>query len=55
MAVRGSAVYKNHNPTLYITELSPISLIFHNGFLSEPYLGKYTWDLNETWFIDRWQ
>ena len=28
MAVRGSAVNKNHNPTLYITELSPINLFF---------------------------
>jgi len=25
MAMRGSAVHKNHNPTLYITELSPIN------------------------------
>ena len=25
MAVRGRAVYNNHNPTLYITELSPIN------------------------------
>jgi len=28
MAVRGSAVHKNHNPTLYITDLSPINLFF---------------------------
>ena len=38
MAVRGSAVHMNHNPTLYITELSPI---FHNGCSSWTYLGKY--------------
>jgi len=30
MAVRGSALYKNHNPTLYITELSPINYFFHS-------------------------
>jgi len=28
MAVRGRAVYKNHNHTLYTAELSPIN---HNG------------------------
>jgi len=28
MAVRGMAVHKNHNPTLYITELSPLNLFF---------------------------
>jgi len=28
MAVRGSAVHKNHNPTPYITELSPINHFF---------------------------
>jgi len=33
MAARGSEVHKNHNPTLCITELSPIN-IFHNGCLS---------------------
>ena len=38
------------------TELSPLKhSLFHNGWLSEPYLGKYTRDSNETWFIDRWQ
>jgi len=41
MAVRGSAVYMNHNPTLYMTELSPINHCFHNGCLSRQYLGKY--------------
>jgi len=25
MAMRGSAVHKNHNPTMYITELSHIN------------------------------
>jgi len=40
MAVRGSAVRKNHNPTLCITELSPIN-IFHNGCLS--------WQLHVSW------
>ena len=28
MAVRGCAVYKNHNPTLYITELSHLEHFF---------------------------
>ena len=28
MAVRGCAVYKNHNPTLYITELSTFNHFF---------------------------
>ena len=28
MTVRGSAVHKNPNPTLYITELSPINHFF---------------------------
>ena len=28
MAVRGSAVHKNHNHTLYITELSPLNHVF---------------------------
>ena len=28
MAVRGSAVHRNHNPTLYITELSPLNIFF---------------------------
>ena len=28
MAVSGSTVHKNHNPTLYITELSPINHFF---------------------------
>jgi len=28
MAVRERAVHKNHNPTLYITELSPINHFF---------------------------
>jgi len=37
MAVRGSAVHKNHNPTLYIySVISPLTI--HNGFLSGPYL-----------------
>ena len=40
MAVGGSAVHKNHNPTLHITELSPIIHFCHNGCLSRPYLGK---------------
>ena len=30
MAVRWRALYKNHNPTLYITELSPINYFFHS-------------------------
>ena len=34
MTVRGSAVHKNHNHSLYITELSPINHFFHNGCLS---------------------
>jgi len=41
MAARGSAIYKNHNHTLYFTELSPINHFFHNGCLCWPYLGKY--------------
>jgi len=43
MAFRGSAVHKNHNPTLYITctELSARNHFFHKGCLSWPYLGKY--------------
>jgi len=41
MSVKGSAVHKNHNSTLYITELSPINHFFHNGCLSWPFLGKY--------------
>jgi len=41
MSVRGSAVHKNHNSTLSITELSPINHFFHNGCLSWPFLGKY--------------
>jgi len=28
MAVSGSTVHKNHNPTLYLTELSPINHFF---------------------------
>ena len=28
MAVRGSAVYNNYNPNLYITEISPIKHFF---------------------------
>ena len=28
MAVKGREVHKNHNPTLYITELSPINHFF---------------------------
>ena len=37
-------------------ELSPLNyLFFHPGWLSEPYLGKYTMDWDKTWFIDRWQ
>jgi len=55
MAMRGWAVHKNHNPTLYIIELSSHNhLFFHNGFLSGPYLGKYKRDWNETWFTERW-
>jgi len=34
MAVKGREVHKNHNPTLYITELSPITIFFHYGCLS---------------------
>ena len=34
MAIRERVVHKNHNPTLYITELSPINHCFHNGYLS---------------------
>ena len=35
MAVRGNAVHKNHNPTLYIYVLSPHNnLFFHNGCVS---------------------
>ena len=41
MTVRENAVHKNHNPTMYITELSPINHFFHNGCLSWPYLGNY--------------
>ena len=41
MTVRGSTAYKNDNPTLYIIELSPITIFFHNGCLSWPYLGQY--------------
>jgi len=41
MGVRGSAVHRNHNPALYITELSPLNHFCHNGYLSWPYLGKY--------------
>jgi len=43
MAVRRSAVYKNHKPA----ELSPLKhLVFHNGCLSRPYLEKYKRDWN---------
>jgi len=28
MAMRGRAVHKNYNPTLYITEVSPINHFF---------------------------
>jgi len=28
MAVRGSAVHKDHNPTVYVTELSPQNNLF---------------------------
>jgi len=28
MAMRGRAVHKNHNPTLYIEELSPLNHVF---------------------------
>ena len=28
MAMRGREVHKNHNPTLYITELSPLNHFF---------------------------
>jgi len=34
MTVRRAAVYTNHNPNLYISELSPINHFFHNGCLS---------------------
>ena len=34
-------MHNNHNPTLYIIELSPINHLFHNGCLSLSYLGKY--------------
>jgi len=44
MLLKGSTEDKNHNPTLYITELSPINHFFHNGCLSWPYLGKYKRD-----------
>ena len=45
MAVRGRAVYKNQNPTLYMYRvISPQLCICHNGCLSEQYLGKYTKD-----------
>ena len=40
-AVRERTVHKNHNPTLYITDLSPTNHFFHNGYLSWPYHGKY--------------
>jgi len=43
MASRGSAVHTNHNPTLYITytcRYLPLTIFFHNGCLSWPYLGK---------------
>jgi len=33
MAVRGRAVHKNHNHTLYITELSPINHFFSQWLL----------------------
>jgi len=56
MAVRGSAVHMNHNPTLYITELSPISHFFlmvaYPGYILESTkgieikLGTYI-DVNE--------
>ena len=45
MSVRGSAVNKNQNLTLYITELSPHNHYENNnGCLSRPYLGKYKRD-----------
>ena len=42
MAVRGRAVQKNHNPTLFSYKVISINhYFFHNGCLSRPYLGKY--------------
>jgi len=52
MTMRGGAVRKNRNPTMYIYRvIFPEPFIFHNGCLSRPYLGKFKRDWNETRFI----
>jgi len=40
MAVRETAVHKNHNPTCILLSYLPLTF-FHNGCLAWPYLGKY--------------
>ena len=45
MTVRGRAVHMSHNPTLYITELSPINIFFimisYPGHIVESTKGIY--------------
>jgi len=41
MTVREIEVDKNHNHTIYSTELSPSNYFVHTGCLSWPYLNKY--------------
>ena len=55
MAIRGSAVYKNRDPSYWIIFPLPFfhnECLFHNGCLSWPYLGRYKRDWKLGTYID---
>jgi len=51
MAVRGRNGSAQEPYPVYLQSYLPITIFFHNAYLSWPYLWKYKRDWNENWCI----